>query len=59
MYEIAIERVDFFPVLPNNRQRVRRNNQLIWTTVVKNLRITARHNRAENINSHTVDDVSY
>jgi hypothetical protein len=41
MYEIAVERIN----LPVNDARVRRNNQLKWSTAVKNLRIALRQNR--------------
>ena len=51
MYEVAVERIN----LPVNESRVRRNNQLKWSTAVKNLRIARRQNREwENVD---IDDL--
>jgi hypothetical protein len=49
MYELVLERMNLFPTLPNNnaRVRVRRSNQLMWNTAVKNLRTFRRQNGQE------------
>ena len=51
MFEVAVERIN----LPVNESRVRRHNQLKWSTAVKNLRIARKQNAAVNIEMEEED----